>query len=223
MAMSRRHVKEENGLDEDGEKILAFLERELPPGRTTQAPYLTKVLLNVGKRYQHYSNRINEWQGYGARRTRFARLAHAAAILVSELETLDVVSYDDLANRLYPKEIESLAGSMRVLGRKAIDLGKTIQKNGPPYNLAFERWVFELAHIYTNAFGESPRAWEVEHKAEKRKSKFYRLLEVSLPNLTREAGALSPRQVQRVLKRRPKEIRLTLIEGIAALKEAQRP
>ena len=198
------------------------MERELPPGRTTQAPYLTKVLLNLGKRYQHYSNRKNEWQGYGARRARFVRLAYAAGVLVTELRALDVISFDDLTHRLYPKEIGSFIEATRVLGKKAIDLGKEIQTNGAPYNLAFERWVFELAHIYTNAFGEPPRAWEAERKAEKRKSKFYRLLEVSLPNLTREAGALSPRQVQRALKRRPKEIRLTLIEGIAALKEAGR-
>jgi hypothetical protein len=194
-----------------GEAIRDFLERELPSEETKQAPYLTNVLLNAGARYDRYKARRNDWENYATRRDRLLRITVLAERLASNLCELDILSQDDLASRLDPKEVEALIGSLRFLGRATTNLAKEIQKDGRPRDLAEERWILELADIYENAFHKPASVWgSGNEKVTKRRGRFYHLLEVSRPTSYSRYGKLSLRQIERILRRRRKGKRPTV-------------
>jgi hypothetical protein len=79
--------------------IRDFLERELPPGRTTQIPYLTEILLDAAERYERYAARRDDWIKYAWRRNRLLKIAELARELASNLCKLDILSRDDLGVR----------------------------------------------------------------------------------------------------------------------------
>jgi hypothetical protein len=68
--------------------------------------------------------------------------------LASELCELDILSRDDLQNRLGTKELKALIGSLRILFTQTADMAQGVQKIGKPRNIAEERWILELADIY---------------------------------------------------------------------------
>jgi hypothetical protein len=125
------------------------------------------------------------------------------------LYQLDILSLDDLAARIDPKKIETLVGSLLFLSRESQDLATEVQDKGKPRDLAEERWIFELADIYENAFCQSARvsgsgSEDDDDEPTNRRGKFYRLLEVSRPESFPRHGKLSLRQIDRMLKRRRK-------------------
>jgi hypothetical protein len=135
-----------------GEDIQDFLERELPPGKTKQATYLTDVLREAGARYDRYIANREAWLDYAPRKRRFERTSKLAEELAVNMCKLDILSRDDLASRVDPKQIEALVGSLLLLSKQATDLANDIQKNGRPRDLAEERWILEVADIYENFF-----------------------------------------------------------------------
>jgi hypothetical protein len=71
-----------------------------------------------------------------------------------------------------------------------------------PRDLAEERWIFELADIYENSFFEDARVWGSGGGPKKHRGRFYRMLEISRPEMFPRAGKLSVRQIDRMLKNR---------------------
>ena len=139
---------------------------------------------------------------------------HRATRLREEYQ-LDIMSFDDLAVRIDPKKIETLVGSLLFLSKESRDLAIEVQDKGKPRELAEERWIFELADIYENAFRQPASVSGSGSDADEpmsRRGKFYRLLEVSRPESFPQHGKLSLRQIDRMLKRRRK-----LNEGIPGL------
>jgi hypothetical protein len=205
-AMSRPladHRDHKQGRTEDGiEDILEFLVRELPPGRAKQAPYLAAALRSAGARYDRYAEKRKECLDYTARRYRLFEITKAARELASNLCHLDILSRDELARRIDPAEVETLVGSLLFLSRETADLAEEVQKNGRPRDLAEERWIMELADIYENAFSKPASVWGSGDEPEKRRGKFYSLLEVSRPASFPRLGKLSVKQVDRTLKLR---------------------
>ena len=114
---------------------------------------------------------------------------------------LDVISRDDLEERLGREKLEAIEGYMGRLRDHATNRKEAVQRLGSPRELAEERWTQEVAEIYENAFGKKA---SVSGSSTKKTSRgpFYKLLEVSLPSSFLRHGKLSPRQVNRVLKRR---------------------
>ena len=92
--------------------------RELPPGKTKQAPYLTNALREAGARYDRYNASRNEWLNYAARRNRLTRITSLLEELESCLCDLDIFSRDELTSRVDPKMIEAFVGSARLLRKK---------------------------------------------------------------------------------------------------------
>jgi hypothetical protein len=211
--LTRPQATQENRSDEDGESLQEFLLCELPPGKTTQAPYLTNAIVNAGKRYDRHAARKNEWLDYATRRNRLTGIARLADALVSELCKLDIVSRDDLACRDDPKKLEALTGSLRFLSKETADLTKQAQGNGRPRDLAEERWISELADIYENAFGKPASVWGSGDGEAKRRGTFYHLLEVGRPASFPRYGKLSVRQIERTLKLRKKRAAKPLTIG----------
>jgi hypothetical protein len=66
------------------------------------------MLFDTGARYDRYTARKNEWLNYTTRRRRLKKISKNAEELASGLYELDVLSHDDLATRLGPKQIETL-------------------------------------------------------------------------------------------------------------------
>jgi hypothetical protein len=127
--------------------------------------------------------------------------------LASVLYQLDILSFDDLAVRIDPKKIETLVGSLLFLSKESHDLATEVQDKGKPRDLAEERWIFELADIYENAFGQPASVSgsgsdNDDDELPNRRGKFYRLLEVSRPASFPRHGKLSLRQIDRMLERR---------------------
>jgi hypothetical protein len=219
---SRSQRRESSGarrILDRGEAIREFLAQRLPPGKTEQADYLTEALLKAGARYDRYaeeSNR-NKWLDYAGRGSRFAKITRSIEELVSAMSELDVLSRDDLRNRVDPAAlgaVEAVIGSLLVVGKATNDLAKETQNKGRPRDLAEERWLFELADIYANAFSEPARVWRSDDGL---MSDFYRLLELSRPETFPRHGKLSRRQIARILserklKRKPFVI-LTALDG----------
>jgi hypothetical protein len=70
---------------EGGESLHEFLVRELPPGKTQQAAYLTSAVTKAGQRYDRYVEKRNEWLDYATRRYRLTRIARLAEALASDM------------------------------------------------------------------------------------------------------------------------------------------
>ena len=208
---SRRSTTEQGTLETrtkgGSEGIRGFLDRELPPGKTKEAPYLTNVLLEAGARYDRYTANRIEWLDYATRRRRLARITKSAKELASNLCELDILSRDELASRVDRRELEALVGSLRFLSKESADLAKEVQKNGRPRDLAEERWILELADIYENIFCRPARVWGSGGGPVKRRGKFYDLLIVGRPLSFARHGKLSLRQIDRTLKQRRKRRR----------------
>ncbi len=178
---------------EGGDNLHEFLVRELPPGKTKQAPYLAQALREAGARYDRYSARRSEWLNYAARRSRLKTITSLLEELESCLCDLDIFSRDELTCRVDPKMIEAFVGSVRLLRKETTDLAKKTQENGRPRELAEERWILELADIYENAFGRPARVWGSGAGPTKRRGTFYHLLEFSRPETFSQHGKLSVR------------------------------
>jgi hypothetical protein len=178
-----------------------FLLRELPSPSKGEARHFEKALLRAGQRYDRYSASENrkKWFSYVVRSRHLQLIASRAEELAEGLCTLDILSRDDLGNRIEWIKIEALIGSLRLLKNEVEALRQQMQRGGRPRNLAEERWILELADIYENAFAEPARAWTSESGS---MSKFYRFLQVSVPDTFPRHGKLSRQQINRVLRRR---------------------
>ena len=128
----------ESRVGEANEDLHSFLVRELPPGKTKQASYLMEVLREAGARFDRYDAKRNEWLNYATRRSRLATITNLLEELESCLCDLDILSRDELANRVDPKMIETFVGSIRLLRKETTNLAKETQKNGRPRELAEE-------------------------------------------------------------------------------------
>jgi len=166
--------------NERGESRLDFLVRELPPRTTKEASYFDNALSEAGARYDRYTKRRKDWIRYAPRRSRLQRVAELANELASVLYQLDILSFDDLAVRIDPKKIETLVGSLLFLSKESQDLATEVQDKGKPRELAEERWIFELADIYENAFRQPASVSGSGDEPTSRRGKFYRLLEVTV-------------------------------------------
>jgi hypothetical protein len=200
--MPRRPEKPQTLPREPAEQIQDFLARNLPPGRTAEAAYLTEALLAAGARYDRYIAAKAEWWSYVKRKERLERVARYADWLEVALHELDIISRDDFAKRVDRKEIDALIGLLRSLGQEMAALGKQVQSIGKPRDLAEERWVMALADIYENVFGAPACIGPL-----KRRGNFYALLLVSRPTEYPGAGKLSVRQINRMLERKRKKQR----------------
>lgn len=208
---------------EANEDLREFLQRKLPRDKAQRAPDVENALREAGARYDRYAARKQEWLNYPARRRRLRKISELATALASELGNLDILSRDDLAIQLGPKQIETFIGSLRFLNKETTDLTKAIQEDGRPRNLAEERLVMEVAAIHENAFGQPARVWGSDSEATKQHGTFYRLLELSPTSFLRY-GKLNLRQINRTLKKRDIERRrakgLSLEELEQGLREA---
>jgi hypothetical protein len=184
------------------ERVCDFLERKLPPGMTDQAPFLTEALLEASARYDRYAASKKDWFSYVRRRERLLKVARLARQLASEFCELDILSRDDLGSRIDPEQVDSLIGSLHLLRTGIMELAEGVQKDGKPRDLAEERWILELADIYENTFSRPAGVWGSGTGPKKQRGTFYQLLEVGRPMSFPRYGKLSPRQVERILKRR---------------------
>jgi hypothetical protein len=173
------------------------LARKLPPGKTTEAPYVAIALLEAGARHDRYTAGKNDWWDYVKRKSQLATITNYAELLETALHELDIISREDFANRVDPKEINALVESLRLISKEMAELGKEIQKIGRPRDLAEERWMMEVADIYENTFGKPACVGPV-----KQRGNFYDLLQLSRPRSYAPMGKLSIRQIDRLLKRR---------------------
>jgi hypothetical protein len=164
--------------------------------------YLANAVRKAGARYNRYAARKTEWEQYATRRNRFANITKLARDLALEIRALDVISRDDLAARLDSDKIETFLGSLILLSKETSELLIEAQSTGRPRDLAEERWIFELADIYENSFFEDARVWGSGGGPKKHRGRFYRMLEISRPEMFPRAGKLSVRQIDRMLKNR---------------------
>lgn len=195
---SEKHkAKDESRALRAVQDIQDFLARKLPPGKTTEAAYLTNALLEAGMRYDRYTARKDEWWSYVNRRTQLKRITTCVDWLEKGLCGLDIISRDDFGKRVNSKEIDALVGSLRFLSDEMTKLANGVQKNGRPRDLAEERWILEVLDIYENAFRRPARIGPP-----KKRGTFYDLLQLSRPTSYPQNGKLSLRQIDRMLKRR---------------------
>lgn len=207
----RRGPSRDGRIQDRGEAIREFLAHKLPPRITKQADYLADALLKAGARYDRYAaeNNRTKWLDYTTRRTRFEKIARSIQTLTAEMSELDILSRDELSTRLDPITVETLLGSLLIVGKATSDLANDTQKKGRPRDLAEERWILELADIYENAFSEPARVWRSEDGL---MSDFYRLLELCRPETFPRHGKLSRRQIDRILSQRRLKREMSVIE-----------
>jgi hypothetical protein len=200
--MSGRTAKPQEALKsptvESGSDIQEFLARELPRKNARRASYFADAVREAGERYDQYIARKDEWWSFASRRDKLKKITRFIDKVASGLRELDVLSRDDLANRMGSKEIDELVGSLHRLSKEATVLIGQAQTFGRPRNLAEERWILALADIYENAFGQPATVWGTGGL----RRGFYYFLELSRPKKFPAHGKLHPRQVDRLLKQR---------------------
>ena len=88
---AKRQAKSEWPAQEGREDIRVFLERELPPGKIKQAPYIMDALLKAGARYDRYTANRKDWLDYARRKHRLERANNSAVELAISLSELDIL------------------------------------------------------------------------------------------------------------------------------------
>jgi hypothetical protein len=201
---SKQQRTAETTAREVGADIREFLERNLPPEMRRQAPDLTNALLEAGARYDRYTARKHKWWDYVARRKRLEMVTTHVERLVTSLSEIDILSRDDFARRVDPRQIDALVGSLCALSKETTLLAGGVQTFGRPRDLAEERWILHLADIYENVFSRPARVWGAGKGPARGRDNFFRLLELCRPKSFFPHGKLSPKQIERTLKRRGK-------------------
>jgi hypothetical protein len=201
---AKQQPKREWPAQDGREGILEFLGHKLPPEKRRNAPYIADALLRAGARYDRYSANRNDWLNYSHRRNRLERIRKSAVELGVSLRDLDILSLDDLTNRVDPKQIEVLIGLLFFLSKGIVDLLNEVQTKGRPRDLAEERWILELADIYENCFCKPARIWGSGVHSGKRRGTFHELLNASRPPSFPRHGKLSLKQLNRTLRLRKK-------------------
>jgi hypothetical protein len=189
-----------------GESLHDYLLRELPPGKAKEASYVAEALTTAAERYDCRTAKRDEWRNYASRRERLEGIGDLAGQLASRLCKLDFISREELQNRLGPKELEAIVGSLGIVITQTSDLAQGIQTNGKPRNVAEERWILELADIYENAFCRPATVSGSGDEPARRRGKFYRLLQLSRPPSFPRHGKLSLRHIKQVLAQRPRRV-----------------
>ena len=129
------------GVADEKKNIDEFLQRELPPGATQDAPYIGEALHKAAERYDRYFAAKADWRKYPVRRKKLAKLVTLLEDLASGICDLDILSRDDLENRVERKKVEELVGSLHFFSKQLNVLVEGIQKNGRSRDLAEERWI----------------------------------------------------------------------------------
>jgi len=191
--------------DESRERLRDFLLQQLPPAMTTEASYLVNAVFLAGARYDRIAARRHEWLDYAVRKKRLESITKSANLLAGDLYHLDIVSYNQLATRFEPKQIEALLGFLVLVAKETQVLAENAQATGRPRDLAEEQWIVEMAEIYENAFSQPARVSGSGGDPSKRRGKFFRFLELSRPATFPRFGKLAVRQIERVLKRRKRK------------------
>src|SRR5436189_6476851 len=113
--MSRSSIKPPRmgtGVADEKKNIDEFLQRELPPAASQRALYIAEALHNAGERYDRLSAARDDWCKYGVRRKKLTNLVALLEESASGLCDLDILSRDDLENRVARKQIDELVGSL---------------------------------------------------------------------------------------------------------------
>jgi hypothetical protein len=189
-----------------GPKETRGLLRELPPGKSREVSYVEDALAAAGERYDRHTARKDEWWRYARRKDRLETLTKYAEWTASGLCGLDIITREDLQNRLGTKELEALAGSLRVLAVQTAEIVREVQATGKPRDIAEERWILELADIYENFFCREATVSGAGDEPTNRRGKFYHLLQLSRPLSFPRHGKLSVRHIKRVLAQRRRQL-----------------
>jgi hypothetical protein len=184
------------GKGEPRETVVEFLHRALPPERAKEASSIADGIKEAGARYDRYAEHR---ELYRLRAVRLQRIEEGAKEVWSALLALDVMSRDDIANRIAPRTIDEYIGSFTVLTLAATHLRAGIQQRGKPRDVARERWIRDMADIFENAFGEAAGVSGSGDSSINQRGKFYRLLSLSRPSRLAQYGNLSPKDVKRIL------------------------
>jgi hypothetical protein len=181
------------------EEVRTFLAGSLPSERQHDLGFLRGAIAAAATRFDRYAaNR--QWEDFYDRRRRLDKIASDAGHLAEELVSLDVISRDDLADRIQPGRLDEIVGLLHLLRAEAKGLRENVQSDGRPRDLAEERWVHAIADIFEMAFREPAK---LRGASENPKGKFFQLLKVSRPySFARLQGKLSARQIRRHLTRR---------------------
>jgi hypothetical protein len=203
------HRQEERQEDEKGvqqrERVRDFLARELPPGKSTEASYVADAVAAAGESYDRHTARKDEWWRYSSRRARLETLANYAAWAASGLCALDIISREDLQNRLGTKEFDAHVGALNFLALQAAEMVRGVQATGKPRDIAEERWIVEIADIYENFFCQAATVSGSGDDVAGRRGKFYHLLQLSRPLSFPRYGKLSLRHIKQVLAQRKRQ------------------
>jgi hypothetical protein len=197
------------------ETLIDFLVRELPPSRRDDAEHFGRAIGLAGERYDRYDERRVDWERYRSRRIRLGKLQKLAGDLALALCSLDLLSRDDLESRIGCEKIDYLNGLLLLVNQHAGALESETQMRGKPTDHATERWIFELANIYENAFsrpanvsGEGISGNDPADVKDPfgRRGRFYRLLQLGRPSRFPQHGRLSPKHVQTLLSLKAKSM-----------------
>jgi hypothetical protein len=187
------------------ENLHDYLLRELPPGKSKEVSYVADALAAAGERYDRHTARKDEWWRYARRKGRLETLTRYAEWAASGLCELDIITREDLQNRLGTKELEALVGSFRVLAAQTAEMAKEVQVTGKPRDIAEERWILELADIYKNFFCRAATVSGAGDDTMDRRGKFYHLLQLCRPLSFPRHGKLSLRHIKQVLAQRRRQ------------------
>lgn len=192
---------------ETRERLLNFLGKALPRKPNAERDQLVDALTRAGLRYDHYMQCVNQWKYYSKRRKNLFEIWNASRSLIESLNGLDPISRNDIEQKMGHDKTESLQFLLARLHDEVITVVKSLQTRGTPRNIAEERWIFEIADIYEQAFStqSKPRAasvWGPRVSARHDRGPFYELLKLSVPSSFPRHGKLDPAHVTRVLKRR---------------------
>src|SRR5690348_7007227 len=101
------------------ERIQSFLTTSLPTARQKEVRFFSEALESVVSRYDRYARNKASWENYSVRRRSLSQISASADLLGQRLSNLDVLSRDDLTDRIQVETLETIVGLLQLLSMGA--------------------------------------------------------------------------------------------------------
>lgn len=187
--------------------LLDHLKRKRPPLSKRDFEAIVTAVEHSRQRHDRYAVCRDAWLQYKPRQDRLDKIGRLAVELKAALVGLDLLSRDDLEERMGSEKLVAALGDLEILAAKSDELAsayRSTQKTGRPLDLAEWRWIYEMADIYECYF--APKKASIHGGgSSNRGGPFYRFVSVSFPDELPRNGKLGAAQVDNILKKRKKD------------------
>lgn len=183
-------------------KLQEFISKRLGKRGEMDAPLVIDAVEVAARAYGRLDADRREVINYRSRHDQLTQLSQYARNVALLLERLDLLSKDQVKTSCDHVDFPRLVSELKSISACSVRILFSIQKTGKPRDVIEELWIISIYQIYRTFFEVGTSKINV--------ADFQRFLRLCLPaqfrgGVGKDHGALTPRQIERALKRHIEE------------------